>query len=110
MLEEICARHGGFLQALRLDPAKPCSEGGMWPSKQAEQAEQSGQGRHRAKIPRRVEPGASRPSGFAAGPPLRGKNRPEPGAAHKVPSLTTTWPRRRTVTGQPLSVRPAKGV
>ena len=47
------------------------------------------------------------PVGTAAAPASRGRKRPEPGAARKVPSSTTTRPRLSTVTGQPVTVRPS---
>ena len=47
------------------------------------------------------------PVGAAAGPPARGRKLPDPAAARNSPSATTTCPRRSTVTGHPVSLRPA---
>ena len=52
----------------------------------------------------------SRPVGFAASPPERARKRPEPASTERLPSFTMTRPRDSTVTGQPRSLRPAKGV
>src|SRR6266481_3417207 len=51
-----------------------------------------------------------RPVGFAASPPVRARKRPEPASTERLPSATMTRPRDSTVTGQPRSLRPAKGV
>ena len=50
---------------------------------------------------------ARRPSGAAAAPPVRGRKAPEPGLAASLSARTTTSPRRSTVSGQPVTVRPA---
>ncbi len=51
-----------------------------------------------------------RPVGFAAAPPVRGRNWPEPASTDRLPSATTVRPRDSTVIGQPRTVRPANGV
>ncbi len=51
--------------------------------------------------------GPRRPVGTAAAPASRARKRPEPGAARRNPSSTTTRPRLNTVTGQPMTVRPS---
>src|SRR5262249_31360576 len=49
----------------------------------------------------------SRPSAAAGAPPALGTQVPERGLAASLPSRTITSPRRRTVVGQPVTVRPA---
>ena len=51
--------------------------------------------------------GRSLLEGIAAVPPFRARNRPLPAAAFSMPSATITSPRRSTVSGQPLTRRPA---
>ena len=98
MLEEhLRPARADFAQALRLDlkmeaARKQLENVARLEAKQAEQAEQSGQGRSTApKFRAGSSPAPRRPSGFAGPAALRGKPA-EPGAAHKVPSLTTIRP------------------